>query len=113
MNPNYDPNTLDRDQKRAKKREKICILSIAIVALLLAVGLGVGLWRMPLRNTSILILYSSTDFSKAPVVLYPDESEFKIFQYIFDINFHFQAGEYWRDSTTNATPKFTIHVQRF
>ena len=46
MNPNYDPNTLDRDQKRAKKRKKICILSIAIVALLLAVGLGIGLWRI-------------------------------------------------------------------
>ena len=68
---------------------------------------------MPLRNTSILIVYSYDDFSKAPVVLYPDESEFKIFQYIFDINFHFQAREYWRDSTTNATPKFTIHAQRF
>ena len=69
--------------------------------------------EIPARNTSILILNPSTDFSKAPVVLYSDESEFKIFQYIFDINFHFQARVYWRDSITNAPPEFTVHAQRF
>ena len=50
MNPNYDPNTLDRDQKRAEKRKKICILSIAFVALLLAAGLGIGLWRVSIHE---------------------------------------------------------------
>ena len=58
MNPNYDPNTLDCDQKRAKKRKKICILSIVFVALLLAVGLGIGLWRVSIHE----VLYE--DFLK-------------------------------------------------
>ena len=46
LNPSYDPYTLDRDQTRARRRKNLTYgLSIALVALLLMTGVGIGTWR--------------------------------------------------------------------
>ena len=46
MNPNYDPNTLNRDQARARRRKRVYIgLSTAFFVLIVAAGLGIGIWR--------------------------------------------------------------------
>ena len=55
VNPNYDPNTLDRDQARARRRKKLTYgLSIALVALLLMTGVGIGIWRFPKNFPEVL-----------------------------------------------------------
>ena len=66
VNPNYDPNTLDRDQARARRRKKLTYgLSIALVALLLITGVGISIWRFSFsevlsRNVTKLVIFLKT-----------------------------------------------------
>ena len=72
MNPNYDPNTLDRDQARARRRKNLIYgLSIALVALLLMTGVGIGIWRFSItevlsRNVTKPVIFSKT--FKNPII---------------------------------------------
>ena len=42
----HDPNTLERDQARARSRKKLTYgFAIALVALFVASGVGIGIWK--------------------------------------------------------------------
>ena len=59
LNPNSDPNTFERDRTEAQRRKKMRTgLFITLVVLILAGGVGFGIWRLYIPEVFLMLFLS-------------------------------------------------------
>ena len=89
VNLNYDPNTLDHDQAKARKRKKLCYkLLMAFLVFVLGVGLGIGLCSFFIHQVPL----SGFLKSQAPAV--PELAHRGIFQFSrLSLNCYVKTGK--------------------